>query len=112
MPSLGIPVYLVGLLSAIDLDFLTYADALVSRVLLITGGLLMALYVGWVRPELLDEAKIGRKGVDLMVFFRPTIRYVLPVVLGVLFVLGVLGFLVDLGVLSPAEGSFLAELTT
>jgi len=109
---LGLPIYIVGLFSAIDLRFLDYADALVSRVLLITGGLLVTLYVGWVRRPLLDELEVGLGGFSMMPYFRPVIRYVLPVILGVLMLLGIVSFLVYIGVLDPAEGSFLREITT
>ncbi len=105
----GIIVYLVGLFSAIDLDFLGYADILVSRVLLITGGLLLSIYVGWVRPEILDELLVGGGHERGAAILRPTIRYVLPVLLGALTALGILGFLVDVGWMTPAEGSSLAD---
>ncbi|MGB0651794.1 MAG: sodium-dependent transporter [Thermoplasmatota archaeon] len=109
---LGLPIYTFGLLSALDLDFLTQADNLLSRVILILGGFLLSIYVGWIRPDLMDEMDVGLSGKSYLHILRPTIRYVLPVLLGALTVLGVLGYMVDIGMLDPADGSFLAELTT
>ncbi len=108
----GLPIYIFGLLSAIDLDFLTQVDYLVSRVILIAGGLLLAIYVGWVRPDILDELDVGLSGRSYAGYFRPVIRYVLPALLGVLTVLGVLGYLVDTGLLEATQGSWLHELTS
>ncbi len=108
----GTPIYIFGLLSAIDLDFLTQVDFLVSRVILIAGGLLLSIYVGWIRPEILDEMEVGLSGRSFSGYFRPVIQYALPVLLGILTVLGVLGYMVDIGVLDPAAGSLLDELTS
>lgn len=91
----GIPVYLFGLPAAISLDWLTMADNLVNNVLLLTGGLLLVLYVGWLRPEILDELRIGvGKGErDLATPFRYIIRYPLPLFLVTLLILGIVSFI-------------------
>lgn len=105
---LGLAIYALGVPAAISADWLTYADTFISRVALITGGLLLVIYVGWIRRDTLDELHVGvgRGQFDAGRFLKPVIRYPLPVILFLLAVLGILGFFSDIGVLAFAEGSF------
>ncbi|MFT4946459.1 MAG: NSS family neurotransmitter:Na+ symporter [Natronomonas sp.] len=44
-------IFLVGIPTALDLDYLTVYDAVANNVLLILGGLLLAIFAGWVYAE-------------------------------------------------------------
>jgi NSS family neurotransmitter:Na+ symporter len=91
---MGLAVYLLGLPSAIWLDWLDFVDRLVSNVLLLFGGFMLVLYTGWIRPDLLDELKVGiGKTRDFSGLFKGIIRYPLPVLLGVLLLLGIVNFI-------------------
>ncbi len=89
----GLTVYLLGVASAVNLNVLTVVDSFVSNILLLAGGLLLAIFVGWVRPHYLDEMTHEHDGgVEWSAYFRPVIKYALPVFLSVLLVLGVINF--------------------
>lgn len=89
----GFTIYLLGLAAAVSLTALDVMDKFVSNVLLLGGGLLLAIYVGWIRPEYLDEMTFGSDGrFDWSAFFRPVIKFVLPVLLVVLLAFGVKDF--------------------
>lgn len=93
---MGLAVYILGVPSALSGEFLGYFDLLVSNVLLLLGGLLLVIYVGWIRPEILTEMLPSdgdsRGTFDMSRYFIPVIRYPLPVILSVLFVLGLITF--------------------
>jgi NSS family neurotransmitter:Na+ symporter len=43
--------FLIGIPTALDLSVLTVYDTLANQILLITGGLLLAVFIGWVYTE-------------------------------------------------------------
>ncbi len=89
----GLSVYILGIPSAFSGSFLNIVDLFVSNVLLLLGGLLLAIYVGWIRPHYLDEMTHGHDGgIEWSRYFRPVIKFVLPVFLSVLLVLGIVNF--------------------
>lgn len=89
----GLSVYFLGLASAVSLEALDFFDSLVSNILLLAGGLLLSVYVGWIRPEYLDEVSFGAgRGLDWGAYFRPAIRYALPPLLTVLLYFGIASF--------------------
>lgn len=93
---MGFAVYLAGVPTAVSLDWLATYDTLVSNVLLLLGGLLLVVYVGWIRRDILDELTVGAVGgVDLSRYWVPVIRFVLPVLLAVLLGIGVDQFVQD-----------------
>ncbi|EMA67672.1 sodium:neurotransmitter symporter [Halorubrum aidingense JCM 13560] len=53
--ALGVAVFLLGVPVTIDLIFLDLYDKLADGVLLVLGSLLLALFVGWVIPEIARE---------------------------------------------------------
>ncbi|WP_323171464.1 sodium-dependent transporter [Natrialba sp. PRR66] len=61
--GLGIIIFLVGLPVAYEpngLNWLTVYDGLANSILLILGGLLLAIYIGWIATDLgLDELSKG-----------------------------------------------------
>ncbi|MHB9286708.1 sodium-dependent transporter [Halobacteriales archaeon Cl-PHB] len=44
-------IFLIGIPTAWDLDYLTLYDAIANNILLIGGGLLLAIFAGWAYPE-------------------------------------------------------------
>ncbi|WP_418286631.1 sodium-dependent transporter [Halorubrum sp. DTA46] len=63
--ALGVAVFLLGVPVTVDLIFLDLFDKLADGVLLVLGSLLLALFVGWVVPDIAREELskgIGRLG--------------------------------------------------
>jgi NSS family neurotransmitter:Na+ symporter len=87
---LGLATYVLGLPAAIWVDWLGFANDLVTPLLLL-GGLLLVTYVGWIRPHILDELRIGAAR-DWGTFWRYSIKYPLPALLLALFVLSLVSF--------------------
>ncbi|MGB1585470.1 MAG: sodium-dependent transporter [Thermoplasmatota archaeon] len=87
---MGLSVYVLGLPAALWGDYMDFADSLVGPLLLL-GGFLLAIYVGWLDRSILDEMRIGAKR-DWGKMWASIIRYPLPVVLGSLFIFSVIGF--------------------
>lgn len=87
---LGGITYILGVPSAIWGQFLGFADGLVTPLLLL-GGLLLTLYVGWLKPEIMEELRVGAKR-DWTPFWSTTIKYPLPVFLSILLLLSVVAF--------------------
>jgi len=58
--AVGVAVFLLGVPVTIDLIFLDLYDKLADGILLVLGSLLLALFVGWVIPEVArDELERG-----------------------------------------------------
>jgi NSS family neurotransmitter:Na+ symporter len=49
--AVAVVTFFVGIPTALDLSVLTVYDILANQVLLITGGLLLALFIGWVYTD-------------------------------------------------------------
>ncbi|MGB1697688.1 MAG: sodium-dependent transporter [Thermoplasmatota archaeon] len=89
----GLPVYILGIPSAISTNFFTFMDDIINNILLLLGGLVLTLYVGWVRPDTLKEMVVGTKnGLDWSKYWIAVIRYPLPVLLTGLLGLGLYNF--------------------
>jgi NSS family neurotransmitter:Na+ symporter len=90
---IGLPVYILGVPSAISGDFLGLMDNIINNIILLLGGFLLTIYVGWVRPDILKEMVVGTKGgLDWSKYWAFMIRFVLPGLLLVLFSFGVYNF--------------------
>ncbi|MFB1064094.1 sodium-dependent transporter [Natrinema sp. H-ect4] len=62
--ALGVAIFLVGVPAALDLIFVDLYDGFANSILLMLGGLLLSIFVGWVVPDLaLDEIGKGIKDV-------------------------------------------------
>ncbi|MFO7832909.1 MAG: sodium-dependent transporter [Halohasta sp.] len=60
-------IFLIGIPTALDLDVLNAYDVLANQVLLIGGGLLLAIFVGWIfAGEALDEFTKGTDNSDTL----------------------------------------------
>jgi neurotransmitter:Na+ symporter, NSS family len=83
--TMGVIIALVGLWPALSLDALGAYDDLTGKVMLPFGALGMAIVVGWVMKNPIDELLVGSSD-RLRPFFRAwlwTLRVVAPVLLAV-----------------------------
>ncbi|MCZ6755305.1 MAG: sodium-dependent transporter [Gemmatimonadetes bacterium] len=87
--TMGTIITIIGVPSALSLDFLGAADALVGNFLLILGGLLTAIFVGYVVLDKVDaELAIGLPNKSMRKAWAFMVRYVAPpILLGVLYLL-------------------------
>ena len=65
--GITVAIFLLGVPTAIDLRYLTAYDVLANQVLLIGGGLLLAIFVGWAyATEGTEELLTGMRGGDTL----------------------------------------------
>jgi NSS family neurotransmitter:Na+ symporter len=84
----GALIALLGVPSAWSTDFLGVFDGIANNVLLIGGALALSIFVGWFMPDPMTEVAAGAEGVRWFFLWRTLLRFVVPVVLGVILVLG------------------------
>lgn len=79
-------IFLLGLPAAVNLNWLGLADTIAGNLLLMLGGFLLTIYVGWVMSEATDELK---KGLNIQVagIWMNLIRYAVPVIMFALLLL-------------------------
>jgi len=82
----GLLIALLGVPAALSLDVLGLMDQIAGTLFLILGGLAMALFVGFVMPDPLDEAAMGASGLRWFFLWRGLLRWVVPAVLGLVLV--------------------------
>lgn len=62
--ALGVAMFLVGVPAALDLIFVSLYDGFANSILLMLGGLLLSVFVGWIVPDLaIDEIGKGIRNV-------------------------------------------------
>jgi len=76
----------LGIPSALSLDVLGLMDQIGANVLLLLGGLLISLMVGWGRRDPTPEVSIGAEGVRWFFLWRSLLRFVVPAVLALVLV--------------------------
>lgn len=88
--TFGILITLAGIPSAINLSFLAFADKLFGAFLLMLGGLLTAILVGYrALPQAEQELALGLSHAGVRRAWSTTIRYFVPPVLLVVLLFGV-----------------------
>ena len=85
-------IYAGGIVAAMSVDVLSFEGGAFVNMLLLVGGLIVTLYVGWRTPAAVARERID-EGSKLKVsgLVVPLVRYVMPVILVVLLVFAVLG---------------------
>jgi len=78
---LGAACALLGIPSALDLGVLGFMDQLAGTLFLVFGGLMLSIFVGWVMPDPVAEARQGAEGVPWFFAWRWLLRSVVPVLL-------------------------------
>ncbi|MGM0398721.1 MAG: sodium-dependent transporter [Halobacteriota archaeon] len=82
-------IFVVGIPTAIDLTWLDVYDLFANNILLILGGLLMSLFIGWVYAEEgVDELTKGGPSKAIATGWLWVVRVVIPVVLAYTLYLG------------------------
>ncbi|WP_265110383.1 sodium-dependent transporter [Halosolutus halophilus] len=76
-------IFVVGIPTATDLTYLNTYDLFANNILLIVGGLVLSIFIGWIyAPDALDELGQGRGGNDgFDAYWINVVRFVVPVVL-------------------------------
>lgn len=82
----GSAIAVLGVPAAFSLDLLGLMDQLAGNLFLILGGFFLALFVGFVMSDPLEEAGRGSRLLRGLVVWRGLLRWVVPVVLGVVLV--------------------------
>ncbi len=77
----GAGIALLGVPAAFSLDVLGLMDQIGGNLLLILGGLMLSLFVGWFMPNALEEASEGSSFASLLFGWRVLLRFVVPAIL-------------------------------
>jgi NSS family neurotransmitter:Na+ symporter len=85
--TLGIVIFLLGIPSAVDDNFLEFMDGLATNYLLPIGALLIALFTGWAltHDERREEFSVGESSAFRFAGWSFLIRFVSPVALVLIF---------------------------
>lgn len=75
VPAVGGFIALLGIPAALDVRVLALADQVAAHVLLVSGALLFALFVGWAMPDAMREAGRGARGARWLPGWRFFLRY-------------------------------------
>ena len=65
-----------------------FVDVLSGQILLPLGGFLVAVFAGWVIPKSLMRTELSHASPGLFAFFHFAVRYIVPVAIGSILVLG------------------------
>ncbi|MBW2315730.1 MAG: sodium-dependent transporter [Deltaproteobacteria bacterium] len=79
--ALGSLCALLGVPAALDLDVLGLMDQIAGSLFLVFGGLMLSIFVGFVMPDPVGEARQGAEGVRWFGAWRLLVRTVVPAVL-------------------------------
>lgn len=103
-------IYAGGIVAAFSVDILSFEGGAFVNMLLLAGGLIVTLYVGWRTPAAVARERID-EGSRLKVsgVVVPLVRYVMPVILVALLVFSILGTPCALTGGAPGPG-LLAEM--
>jgi neurotransmitter:Na+ symporter, NSS family len=80
----GGAITILGVPTALDLNWLTIYDSITGKIFLVLGGLLLSLFVGWRMADPIAEAQRGAPGVRWLPLWRNWLRYVIPIVLALI----------------------------
>jgi NSS family neurotransmitter:Na+ symporter len=82
---MGVLITIVGIPSALSIDFLGLVDQLAANLFLVVGAFSLSIFVGWVMPDPIGEVRKGAENIRWLPLWYAFIRYVVPPLL--LFVL-------------------------
>ena len=84
--GVGFATFVIGAGYIFSREYITFVDFVASSLLMPIGGFLMAIFAGWVIEKKMMQAEFG------MPFYRMwsvLVRWVIPVAIGVILVLGI-----------------------
>ncbi len=91
--GLAVVIFVLGIPTALDLNYLDAYDLFANNILLILGGLLMSLFIGWVyASDAREEIQKGRSASWFGGFWLATVRYFVPPVLLITLALAVIEY--------------------
>ena len=91
--GLAVVIFVLGIPTALDLTYLELYDQFANNILLILGGLLMSLFIGWVyASDAREEIQKGRSASWFGGFWLTTVRYFVPPVLLITLALAVIEY--------------------
>lgn len=79
----GGAIALLGIPPALNINILDWMDKLAGQLFLVAGGLLLAIFVGWVMKDPFSEVRKGAEHVAWFPLWRFLLRYPIPLVLAV-----------------------------
>ena len=82
---MGLLITIVGIPSALSIDFLGLVDQLAANLFLVVGAFSLSIFVGWVMPDPIGEVSKGAENIRWLPLWYAFLRYVVPPLL--LFVL-------------------------
>jgi NSS family neurotransmitter:Na+ symporter len=85
--GLGFILFVVGAGYIYSREYILFVDFIASSLMLPLGGLLVAIFCGWVIEKRLMEADLGG---PFFRIWRPTVRWIVPAFVGVVLVFGAL----------------------
>ena len=75
-------LFLAGIPSALNLNFLGIVDSIFGGVLLILGGLLVSLFMGWIVPSKFDEElRLSKLNSKINNYLKLSIKWIAPPVI-------------------------------
>lgn len=77
----GGTIAVLGVPAALDLNVLGLMDQIAGNVLLVGGGMLLSIFVGWRMEDAMGEVRVGAEGVRWFFLWRVLLRFVVPAVL-------------------------------
>jgi neurotransmitter:Na+ symporter, NSS family len=80
----GGAITVIGIPTALDLNWLTIYDSVTGKVFLVLGALLLSVFVGWRMADPEGEVRQGAERVTWLPLWRAWLRYVIPVVLALI----------------------------
>lgn len=84
----GAIIFLFGVAAALSGDFFNVLDSVSGKLLLPLGGLLIALFTGWVVSKELMRSELPHASNGMFAFWRFTIRYLAPIAVGLIIISG------------------------
>ena len=78
---MGVAIAVFGAPAAWSTDVLGVMDGIANNLMLLSGGLLLAVFVGWFMEDPVSEARTGAEGVAWFFLWRVLLRFVAPAVL-------------------------------
>jgi len=84
----GAIIFLFGVAAAMSGDFFNLLDTVSGKFLLPLGGLLIALFTGWVVSKALMQSELPQAGAKFFGYWRFTIRWLAPIAVGLIILSG------------------------
>jgi NSS family neurotransmitter:Na+ symporter len=85
--GVGFVVFVIGGGYILSRDYILFVDFIAASLLMPLGGLLTAVFAGWVIEKKLMESELGT---PFFRVWRPVVRWVVPAIIGVVLVMGVI----------------------